>query len=445
MSKEFFIDPSWERLDRGSPEEKACFALLGVRCHGAWLTEAEDAFVKTVRKKVYLSAYLLAEWLAWNWWRLRWEPRRKSIDWAMAHRISTIGSGYVWPNITITSDGVRVVIQAEPTVSRPAEPLRYVANNTGVVQANEFDNAIDAFVSQVLGRLEAFDITDTNLNRVWGDLLSERSDPDCTVFRKFEALLGFDPGDADPNVINRLISESKELGKGAMEEIAAANDEHAFLDTAKKLSDLAKSAGTSADLKDFVKLDANRKQDLPTKVAAWKRGGAAAKALQAQLRLTAPISSEALCEMAGISTDIITNTRRTSPFSFSINEKASKASFVLRSKYATGRRFALARLIGDRITQNGQDCLFPATEAITYRQKQQRAFAAELLCPFESLTEKLEGDFSDEAMEDAAHYFEVSPLTVKNTLLNHNLLERESCNNNLLDRSSYVEALLEAA
>ena len=36
------------------------------------MTEAEDAFVKRVRKEVYLSAYRLAEWLAWNWWRLRW-------------------------------------------------------------------------------------------------------------------------------------------------------------------------------------------------------------------------------------------------------------------------------------------------------------------------------------------------------------------------------------
>ena len=120
MSKSLWIDATWERLDAGCPEERACFAAIGIWCYDRWLTEAEDAFVKIVRQKVHLSGYLLSEWLAWNWWRLRWEPRRKSTDWSMAHHMTTIGGGYVWPNITITSDGERVVIQAEPTRSRQA-------------------------------------------------------------------------------------------------------------------------------------------------------------------------------------------------------------------------------------------------------------------------------------------------------------------------------------
>jgi hypothetical protein len=102
------IHADWERLERGTPEECACFSALGIRYGATWLTQAEDAFVNRVRNKVHLSAYRLAQWFAWNWWRLRWEPRRTGEDWALAHRLATTGGGYVWPNITTFSDGERV-------------------------------------------------------------------------------------------------------------------------------------------------------------------------------------------------------------------------------------------------------------------------------------------------------------------------------------------------
>ena len=114
-----------------------------------------------------------------------------------------------WPNITITSDGQRVVLAAEPTVSRPEEPLRYLSNAVSVIQAKEFDNSIDLFVQQVLARLNASEIRDTNLEQIWNDLISERADAKATLFRKFEALLGYDPGEADELVVKRLIETAE--------------------------------------------------------------------------------------------------------------------------------------------------------------------------------------------------------------------------------------------
>jgi Zn-dependent peptidase ImmA (M78 family) len=61
----------------------------------------------------------------------------------------------------------------------------------------------------------------------------------------------------------------------------------------------------------------------------------------------------------------------------------------------------------------------------TYRQKLQRAFAAELLCPLSALEEKLGGDYLAEAREDAAHHFAVSERTVTAMLVNHRLLDRD--------------------
>lgn len=96
-------------------------------------------------------------------------------------------------------------------------------------------------------------------------------------------------------------------------------------------------------------------------------------------------------------------------------------------KLATGkrhpiaRRFEMARLIGgyaDAIVRDGNSWMV-ATDSATARQKCQHAFAAEFLCPIENLTEYLEEDVSDSAIEDAAIEFEVSEQTVKAQLMSN--------------------------
>ena len=101
MQPALSITADWERLNEGSPEERACFAALGILCNNQWLTEGRDGFVNRIRTGPLVSAYHMAEWLAWNWWRLRWEPQSNAPDWVFAHRMATIGEGYVWPNITM--------------------------------------------------------------------------------------------------------------------------------------------------------------------------------------------------------------------------------------------------------------------------------------------------------------------------------------------------------
>ena len=80
------------------------------------------------------------------------------------------------------------------------------------------------------------------------------------------------------------------------------------------------------------------------------------------------------------------------PLSFVLDRNAREARMVLRSRWQTGRRFDLARLIGDRVIVSG-GALHPATRTYTYRQKAQRSFAAELLSPFEAVDDMLAGDY----------------------------------------------------
>lgn len=99
---------------------------------------------------------------------------------------------------------------------------------------------------------------------------------------------------------------------------------------------------------------------------------------------------------------------------------------MLRSNYPSGRRFELARLLGDRIASGLNEHMIPVTRAHTYRQKLQRAFAAELLCPFKALETFLDGDYSEQACEDAAQHFKVSERAVWTLLVNNDRLERNA-------------------
>jgi hypothetical protein len=111
--------------------------------------------------------------------------------------------------------------------------------------------------------------------------------------------------------------------------------------------------------------------------------------------------------------------------SFALDEGVNSGRVVLRSKWVTGRRFDLARLLGDRLVPWGSGRLFPATRAHTYRQKMQRSFAAEFLSPFEAVDEFLAGDYSMENQHEAAEQFEVSELTIRTLLVNHRRIEPE--------------------
>ncbi len=427
VSADFEIRADWEKLERGTPEDRACFAAIGLRYGNVWLTEAEDAFVNRVRGQVHLSAYKLAEWFAWNWWRLRWEPRTRAVDWALAHHMTTIGGGYVWPNLTIFSDGERIVWLAKPTQPDAREPIRYIANIAAIGLPGSFESALDRFVEQVLGQLHEEGIQASNLAAVWGNVLSERSDPNLAERRKLEALLGFDPDEADDAVLERLILDAGTMGRGAIEEIAAERASQGEVLTAKKLGEVADTVGFASRPRDSVPLDSNTPLPRVGESPAWLRGAAAARALRSQQNLgAAPLGSSRLTQMAAVTSDVVDASRdRLSIFSFALDRTQAHGRIVLRSKWATGRRFELARIIGDRLAGSSDGQLHPATHAFTYRQKFQRAFAAELLCPFDALEHMLHGDYSAEAMQDAANYFEVSPLTVRTLLVNHKRLERE--------------------
>jgi hypothetical protein len=143
-----------------------------------------------------------------------------------------------------------------------------------------------------------------------------------------------------------------------------------------------------------------------------------------------PLPMKRLAEMAGTTPGPLNERQQaTAPLSFSLDDTRG-SRIVLRSKWNTGRRFDVARLIGDRILHKA-GALHPATRSYTYRQKAQRSFAAELLSPFAAVDDMLAGDYSAERRHEVAEHFDVSELAIHTLLINHGRVEREASEDEL--------------
>ena len=418
-----------EVLGEGPEYERAAFGLLEIEASDRLLTAliGADNDQGKYQTGPYISGYYFAEWLTWNWWRLRWEPRPSvtgvpPLDWDLTHRMSDIGEGYVWPNITIACDGFQCELTSERSHDLNVPLCSYRGAPTVTVPAKDFEVAADAFVDFVLFRLNEAGLSRTNLQKVWQDLVVERNDPELARFRRIEALLGFDPDEADAERIESWIKDSDLLGENALDELAtgAANS----MLSAREIRDATGASGFDMNSDDAFRLQNPIKGMQWGQTAAWRIGAAVADNLRQQAGLADnPVTDMRLAELAGMSEEVLKSDRCTNNLSWVFHLEHSPSRVALRSKWKTSRRFDVARLIGDRLFSEREftlnEPLSPATWSGSYRQKAQRRFAAELLSPWQSVRGMLDKDYSDENMEQVAEHFDVSPRTIS-TLVDNN-------------------------
>ncbi len=345
----------------------------------------------------------------------------------MVHSLAAVGRGYIWPNITIMSDGERVILAARPTRGAEWESVRYLENWDFSLIAAEFEAGVDAFIDEVLGRLAACQVTAAELNELWRELRDERSDLELSSLRKLEALAGYDPGEAPDALIDALRARAATEGRAAIDEIAAGFGSEAA--SAVDTIDQALAAkGIEFRSESIGKLVQARSR--------WQAAGApherATEAARLARRLwnldgAAPVTDKTLAEIVGADPKLLRE-----PSNIVIPAARRGGSVrdpwraLLRSRYREGRRFELCRLIADAAEVAESERLLPATPAKTSRQKFQRAFAQEFLCPAEALIEVLGTSHpEDEEIEAAARHFQVSPLLVRTTLVNNRILPRD--------------------
>lgn len=417
----------------GNEVERACFADIGLAVGGQWLTLLEDRMASTVSNYFRGSVYQLSAWFAANWWRLRWEPGPRdwstNADWRTAHSMAGAGGGFVWPNVLFASDGDTLAVASRPRLHPPDfEPVRYLNRFDGRIATAEFERKVDAFMESVISRLHALEIKGDRLVGLWAEVMAERKDPEAAQWRKLEAMAGYDPDEAPEGLLAKLVEDQKSLGHNAVEEVAAEArsdvDEALQPMRAASLSRKPKAGGFRLTLPDLSEAALNHGE------APWQSAGKLAAQARKEWGLgNKPLLNKGLAELLRASKDVFTDASTPrSKSAFAVRKGPNGAVDVyLRSHHPESRRFALGRLMGDHLHLRNGETLLPATRTGTVRQKFQRAFAQELLCPYAALMEKIQTEHpDDDDIKEAARHFHVSDWVVRSTLVNRGQLERSA-------------------
>jgi hypothetical protein len=439
MNMEFKID-TWLAESGGSNESeetRKTLAALQILLGDRVATRVADDLSKSTRDMIFVSAYPLALWFAASWWRLRWEPASDrhsapDISWRMAHEMVAVGGGFIWPRLTFAFDGESVEVNCERSSLSPVEPVRYLDGFRTFITTNEFESAIDGFVSTVLSRLNSIGMPNTELGSLWNEVLAERQNKTAARYRRWEAILGYEPDEAPEAIISRIERLSETAGEASVAEIAPACATENPENPGKSLDRVIDLAGTKG-----VEARVNQSDDLASDIhkivnaynRPWERGWHLARLARSHWNLsTERVLDHDLSQILDVETHVfmpVDEGDRRKPIGLAIRNGASdRLNLLFRRPTHEARRFEAARFLADYLVAPIGDNWLPATDEKTVRQKVQRAFAAEFLCPLDALQGYLGSDFSDEAINDAGDYFKVSPLTVRSHLQNNHLLSR---------------------
>ena len=396
------------------------------------LTENFNIWSQTVEEDVLVSAAPLALWFLQSWWRLLYEPLQYytngTLDtgWRMAHEIGAANNGYVWPHIAFVSDLENIFIFAQPTTNRK-QSVRYIngLNTVKNIKLSYFKKTISDFIERVIDRLDALKEQDTTIKDLWHIILEESSDHETTFYRKVEAMLGYDPDEANSIVMKFALQNFKKIGENSLEELAPAYGKlsnRSLLDIKDFFNEKSGIFGKPKIESRVTNININRDQP-------WMTAKQVASSIREKVSIssTEPFRNEILLNLLGIaSTDynkLVDMSDKAHNASVGVtNNQNGEIRFFPRKKHPYGRRFEMARFLGDYLSIKGNEWLV-CTDTNTIRQKYQRAFAAELLCPLDGLIEILDGDFSPDRQLDAAEHFEVGEHVVSTVLANAGLIE----------------------
>jgi len=185
--------------------------------------------------------------------------------------------------------------------------------------------------------------------------------------------------------------------------------------------ELSRSISASADELPAIRKFAAGDFARHTSLLAWEAGYDCARDLRKYLGLNGEPLSKEFEESLGFG-----NAKQCDAENLNIDglvvrdSDTQRAGFVLSGKLDTSRRFAYARSLYEYLACDEEAAL--VSKAITYRQRRNRAFAAELLAPAEALRERTTGNnVSQDTVDRLASEFGVSQYVIEHQIENHKI------------------------
>ena len=430
LSSTFRIDYEWLPCEYGSEEERATLAEITLIVGDYCATELDDGLAKTVRRSARLSALHLAEWFAVNWWRLLWEPKSDGLSWRMSHKIGGAGGGYIWPDLSFSSNWESVLVSSYRTEQSEAQPIRYLNDFSISIPVGDFERGIDRFMSGTIARLSDTVRAETESSVLWRDVINERRDRDLSRWRKLEACMGYDPDEAPHELVHSLQQATASYGEGAVYEMAAAckNDTLSQIET---LAAEARCRDLKVRVSSYETLRRRIEEESKFSYLPWERARRAAGIARNVWNVEGPVPTSMLADLFEFReselSDMLTTGSRSLSAGFRDADDPGRMRISWNMRSPKGRRFTLARLVADHLASHVEERLLPATNVSTSKQQFQRAFAQEFLCPYDMLLDVIgTGAPAVDDIECAAEHFGVSTWVIVCALVNNGVLAREA-------------------
>jgi hypothetical protein len=332
----------------------------------------------------------------------------------------------VWPALLFASDGETVAFLLRDTLSA-GQPIRYLRNAEGSVSASAFERAVDELMTLLLERLAARRAPIPDLAGLWEEVRTERLDPSMAARRKREALLGLDPDMVSAEEMDVISAGGAWMGEAALEETMASARVGQIRATIDRLKAWSMEAAPDLDLSAVDPASGRWRAARHEFAEPWQRGAALAEVLRQEIGLSSleSVPSEKLAALLGH--DVTADQALGGPMAAGFRALASplRLKYFPKRHHPISRRFEVARLLADVLDGPAKDAVLPVTECSTARQKVQRSFAQEFLCPIGALRQRLPlPNPSDVDIEEAAHHFQVSEFMVRSALVNRGLVDR---------------------
>ncbi len=297
-----------------------------------------------------------------NWWRLCFEPietGRTSNEWRMAHELPAIGRGYVWPPVAVAGDGHSVHFREVITrTRRSVNSLQFLTTlPEESVSRADFESESREFIRLVVARLEALNIA-SDLSEIFEIVSEEQRDASVSRERIFEALLGCDVDEGDPQELAFLDLAAHRIGVSAIEEVAVASKRGRVAKTVDDLHRALEGAAKVAEIEDFSQVKRVYDENATRFAYPWQRGYAAADLTRRYFHLpSGRLPDKTLSELFG--TDIKSfaepATRATAVFGVAARSVGKPLRAILNSPTHTSTRFDVSRMLGDHAFVAGDD------------------------------------------------------------------------------------------
>jgi hypothetical protein len=384
----------WLTSGNDSPEIRQTMGMFGLKAGDISLTRNEDTWSQTIRDSVLVSAYPLAAWMASSWWRLLYEPlpptgTKPSVNWRMAHELTAANKGFIWPRVILASDTELMQIWSTASNAIEQQSVRYInsLDQPFPIDLSEFEQTIKAFIESVLSRLDATGITGTPLAGLWQEVQEELADSYASQYRRREAELGFDPDECPEDLVQDALKLAEQMGDKTFSEVAPAYSKD-VLETrplSTTIGELIQESGF--DGKPEISIDHSTSQEFSK--APWQKANEVASRLRDVIDIQEePVTDDQLYDLLGLKKAEYEafDPPRQRRISIAVPSEQTGFKFHTRKRHPIAKRFELARFIGDYLLYgNCGESWLANTDLRTSRQKYQRAFAAEFLCPLKSL------------------------------------------------------------